>query len=169
MAVHLRKRAFFGAQQAPNGDIVWFVNAPRDPIGRNERANTSDGAWQRWLAGLFEHDAWPAAALIRAGRLELAGDNTYDLGHVPVWHRDRMVIIGDAAHAPARSSGQGASLAMEDGVLLAMALHDASTIDEGLVAYERAVAIASSGRGARRSEQQRESPGPWDGSPAISS
>jgi 2-polyprenyl-6-methoxyphenol hydroxylase-like FAD-dependent oxidoreductase len=132
------RRAFFGAQQAPNGDIVWFVNAPRDPISRNERANTSDGAWQRWLAGLFEHDRWPAAALIRAGRLELAGDNTYDLGHVPVWHRDRMVIIGDAAHAPAPSSGQGASLAMEDGVVLAMALRDASTIDEGLVAYERA-------------------------------
>ena len=132
------RRAFFGAQQAPNGDVVWFVNAPRGPISREERATTSDDAWQRWLVTLFEDDRWPAADLIRAGRLELAGDNTYDLGHVPTWHRDRMVIIGDAAHAPAPSSGQGASLAMEDAVTLAMALRDAPSIDQALVDYEQA-------------------------------
>jgi 2-polyprenyl-6-methoxyphenol hydroxylase-like FAD-dependent oxidoreductase len=132
------RRAFFGAQLAPNGDVVWFVNAPREAISREERATTSDETWQRWLASLFDGDAWPAAELIRAGRLELAGDNTYDLGHVPTWHRDRMVIIGDAAHAPAPSSGQGASMAMEDGVILAMALRDAPSIDEALVAYEHA-------------------------------
>jgi 2-polyprenyl-6-methoxyphenol hydroxylase-like FAD-dependent oxidoreductase len=117
---------------------VWFVNAPRDAISREERASTTDESWLRWLAGSFDDDPWPAANLIRAGRLELAGDNTYDLGHVPVWHRDRMLIIGDAAHAPAPSSGQGASMAMEDGVVLAMALRDAPSIDEAFMAYERA-------------------------------
>jgi 2-polyprenyl-6-methoxyphenol hydroxylase-like FAD-dependent oxidoreductase len=49
-----------------------------------------------------------------------------------------MVIIGDAAHAPAPSSGQGASLAMEDAVTLALALRDAPSIDHALVDYERA-------------------------------
>jgi 2-polyprenyl-6-methoxyphenol hydroxylase-like FAD-dependent oxidoreductase len=132
------RRAFFGAQRAPTGDVVWFVNAPRDAIGREERATTSDETWQRWLASLFVDDGWPAAELIRAGRLELAGDSTYDLGHVPTWHRDRMIVIGDAAHAPAPSSGQGASMAMEDGVVLAMALRDASSVEEGFAAYERA-------------------------------
>jgi 2-polyprenyl-6-methoxyphenol hydroxylase-like FAD-dependent oxidoreductase len=132
------RRAFFGAHRTPDGDVVWFVNAPRAEIGREERATTSAEAWQRWLAGLFEEDAGPAAALIRAGRLELAADNTYDLGHVPVWHRDRMIVIGDAAHAPAPSSGQGASMAMEDGVLLAMALRDQPDIDRAFAAYETA-------------------------------
>ena len=32
---------------------------------------------------------------------------------VPVWHDDRMVIIGDAAHATSPSAGQGASMALE--------------------------------------------------------
>jgi 2-polyprenyl-6-methoxyphenol hydroxylase-like FAD-dependent oxidoreductase len=132
------RRAFFGAQRAPNGDVVWFVNAPRPVINREERAATSDEAWQRWLASLFEQDAGPAVDLIRAGGLELAGDSTYDLGHVPLWHRDRMVIIGDAAHAPAPSSGQGASMAIEDGVILAMALRDAPSIEGAFAAYERA-------------------------------
>jgi 2-polyprenyl-6-methoxyphenol hydroxylase-like FAD-dependent oxidoreductase len=70
--------------------------------------------------------------------LELTGDNTYDLGHVPVWHRDQMIVIGDAAHAPAPSSGQGASMAIEDGVLLAMALRDAPRIDVAFAAFETA-------------------------------
>jgi 2-polyprenyl-6-methoxyphenol hydroxylase-like FAD-dependent oxidoreductase len=131
-------RAFFGTHLTPTGDVVWFVNAPRDAIGREERASTSDQTWQAWLASLFDADAGPAADLIRAGRLELAGDSTYDLGHVPVWHRDRMIIVGDAAHAPAPSSGQGASMAMEDGVVLAMALRDAPSIETGFAAYERA-------------------------------
>lgn len=132
------RRAFFGAHRAPNGDVVWFVNAPRDEISRSERATTSDEAWRTWLAGLFVEDAGAAAALIGAGCLELAGDNTYDLGHVPTWHRDRMIVIGDAAHAPAPSSGQGASMAMEDGVVLAMALRDAPTIEAAFAAFETA-------------------------------
>ncbi len=35
---------------------------------------------------------------------------------VPHWHRGRMVLVGDSAHAPSHSSGQGASLAVESAV-----------------------------------------------------
>lgn len=69
--------------------------------------------------------------------LELAGDNTFDLPQVAVWHRGPMIIIGDAAHAPAPSSGQGASMAIEDGVLLAMALRDLPDVPSAFAAYER--------------------------------
>jgi 2-polyprenyl-6-methoxyphenol hydroxylase-like FAD-dependent oxidoreductase len=48
-----------------------------------------------------------------------------------------MVIIGDAAHAPAPTSGQGASLAAEDAVLLAKALRDQPGVPQALAAYER--------------------------------
>lgn len=119
------RNAFFGAHPTPSGQVVWFVNAPRPEITAEERASTSDAEWQESLAALFDADQTPAAALIRAGRLELAADNTYDLGHVPRWHRDRMIIIGDAAHAPAPSSGQGASMALEDAVVLARSLGNA--------------------------------------------
>jgi 2-polyprenyl-6-methoxyphenol hydroxylase-like FAD-dependent oxidoreductase len=130
------KRAFFGYIVAPGGDVVWFVNWPRDPIKREERARTSDAAWKERLIELFIDDAGPAVDLIRAGELELAADNTYDLGHVPVWHRGPLVIIGDAAHAPSPTSGQGASMAAEDGVVLAKALRDLPSIPEALAAYE---------------------------------
>jgi 2-polyprenyl-6-methoxyphenol hydroxylase-like FAD-dependent oxidoreductase len=132
------RSAFFGAHRLPTGDIVWFVNLPRPEIDADERARTSLADWQALLASQFDRDAGPAATLIRAGHLELAADNTYDLPRVPTWHRGRMIVIGDAAHAPSPSSGQGASMAIEDGVLLAMALRDSASIDAAFAAFESA-------------------------------
>ena len=47
-----------------------------------------------------------------------------------------MVIVGDAAHAPSPTSGQGASLAAEDAVVLAKCLRDLPDIPEALATYE---------------------------------
>lgn len=58
------RRAFFGAVPTPGGDVVWFVNAPRAEISREERATTSDEQWRDWLAELVRDDAGPGHALI---------------------------------------------------------------------------------------------------------
>ena len=47
-----------------------------------------------------------------------------------------MLVVGDAAHAPSPSSGQGASMALEDAVVLAKALRDADGVPAALAAYE---------------------------------
>lgn len=130
------RRAFFGALPTPTGDVVWFVNVPRAPITEHERASTTAQQWRAWLAELLAGDAGPASALVHAGELELVADNTHDLPHVPVWHRGRSVIVGDAAHAPSPSSGQGASMALEDAVALAASLRDTSSISSGLARFE---------------------------------
>lgn len=129
-------RAFFGAHPTPEGDVVWFVNVPGPAITPVERAARTPEQWRDHLADLLERDAGPAADLVRTGRLELWADNTHDLPRVARWHRERMVLVGDAAHAPSPSSGQGASLALEDAVVLATSLRDADTVEEGLTAYE---------------------------------
>ena len=51
------------------------------------------------------------------------------------WHRGRLVLLGDAVHATTPHLGQGAGLAIEDGLVLAdeLARHDA--IDAALTAY----------------------------------
>ena len=131
-------RAFFGAHRTPSGDVVWFVNVPRPAIGSDERASTLPEQWRDQLAAMLDGDTGPAAELVRTGVLELWADNTHDLGHVAHWHRNRMVVIGDAAHAPSPSSGQGASLALEDAVVLATSLRDSSSVEAALAAYERA-------------------------------
>jgi 2-polyprenyl-6-methoxyphenol hydroxylase-like FAD-dependent oxidoreductase len=135
-------RAFFGAHPTPAGDVVWFVNVPEPEISRERRAATSAEDWQRRLLDLVADDAGPAAELVAGGTLELAGDNTYDLPHVPHWTRDRLVLVGDAAHAPSPSSGQGASMALEDAVVLATSLRDHASgpadLPTALHAYEQA-------------------------------
>jgi 2-polyprenyl-6-methoxyphenol hydroxylase-like FAD-dependent oxidoreductase len=48
-----------------------------------------------------------------------------------------MVIVGDAAHAASPASGQGASMAIEDAVVLARSLRDLPDIQQAFAAYER--------------------------------
>jgi FAD-dependent urate hydroxylase len=118
------KKAFFGSVVDPSAGIIWFVNLPRPEVSQTERESTSAEQWKQQLAELFTEDQGPASEIIRAGVLELAADNTYDLPKVPTWSKNSKIIIGDAAHAPSPTSGQGASMAMEDGVILAKCLRD---------------------------------------------
>src|SRR5262249_23676680 len=131
------KRAFFGYVTDPSGGTVWFANVPRAETSRVERQATTKALWQQQLLDLFAGDHGLAARLISSGQLQIAGDNTYDLLRVPAWHNDRLVIIGDAAHAPAPTSGQGASLAAEDAVMLAKSLRDQPGISQALASYEQ--------------------------------
>ncbi|GAA2055317.1 FAD-dependent monooxygenase [Williamsia deligens] len=112
------RRAFFGALPVADGRVVWFVNEPREAVSDHERAATTADDWRSHLTDLAAVDDSPFAALIAAGRLDLAGDNTHDLPSVPHWYRGRLGLIGDAVHAPAPSSGQGASMALEDAVVM---------------------------------------------------
>src|SRR5580700_8157919 len=41
------------------------------------------------------------------------------------WHQGRIVLLGDAAHAPLQSLAQGAGMAIEDGLCLAETIHAA--------------------------------------------
>lgn len=75
---------------------------------------------------LLEH----SHEVIGAGPLEI-------MPSVPHWYRDRMVLVGDSAHAPSASSGQGASLAAESAVQLARCLRDIPDLPTAFATYER--------------------------------
>ncbi len=132
------KRAFFGYAVHPSGEIWWFANPPRaaEPTGA-ELAAIGTEQWREMLMDFFVEDASPAVEIIRSTPGKLAGWATYDLPSVPTWHRGSMIVIGDAAHATAPSSGQGASLAIEDAVVLARCLRDLPDVGQAFAAYER--------------------------------
>ncbi|WP_330294474.1 FAD-dependent monooxygenase [Streptomyces sp. NBC_00503] len=131
------KRAFFGYVPAPDGEVWWFANLPRpaEPA-RGELENIGSEQWRRELTDLFADDAGPAAALVRASQEITPAGPMHALLTLPAWHRGRMITIGDAAHAPSPTSGQGASLSVEDAVELAKALRDLPTIESAFTAYE---------------------------------
>jgi 2-polyprenyl-6-methoxyphenol hydroxylase-like FAD-dependent oxidoreductase len=119
------KRAFFGYVAAPDGTVWWFANLPRrDEPTRAERATLTGEKLRRQLFGYFEDDAGPAHRLIGASA-DLGGVHAiHTVSGLKAWHRGRVIVIGDAAHAPSPSSGQGASLAIEDAVILAQQLSE---------------------------------------------
>ena len=51
------------------------------------------------------------------------------------WHKGRVVLIGDAAHATTPHLGQGAGMAIEDSVVLAEELAEADTPEEAFEAF----------------------------------
>nr|WP_202497703.1 FAD-dependent monooxygenase [Streptomyces sp. SID5469] len=53
------------------------------------------------------------------------------------WHRDNLVLIGDAAHTTHYSIGAGTTLALEDAIALAEALSAHRDLPGALAAYER--------------------------------
>ena len=132
------RRCFFSYVTAPDGEVWWFANPHRpDEPSREELAAITPQQWRETLIDLFRKDNTPAVRLIETTEEIHPPWVTYDFPSVPRWHNDRMLVIGDAAHAASPSSGQGASMAAEDAVALATGLRDAPTIAAGLAAYER--------------------------------
>jgi salicylate hydroxylase len=56
---------------------------------------------------------------------------------LPRWQSGRITLVGDAAHPMLPFLGQGAAMAIEDGVLLARALVRGPDVEAGLACYER--------------------------------
>jgi 2-polyprenyl-6-methoxyphenol hydroxylase-like FAD-dependent oxidoreductase len=53
------------------------------------------------------------------------------------WHRGRVVLIGDAAHAGPPHMGEGGCMAMEDALVLAAVLRSEDSLESALEAYVR--------------------------------
>jgi salicylate hydroxylase len=77
----------------------------------------------------------------------------YDREPLPVWTRQRLSLLGDAAHPMLPHLGQGANQSIEDGIALAtiLARADRTTAPRALLAYERLrrERVAQVQRGAR--------------------
>ncbi len=100
-----------------------------------DQANESDGV--ALLEKLFAHvlDGHPLIGR-SAGRAGAQWLNFRTLTH-RTWHRDNVVLLGDAAHSTHYSVGAGTTLALEDAVALADALGDHSSLPDALTHYER--------------------------------
>lgn len=97
---------------AGDGEVYGFASATRGgPIG-------SDPSW---LSTAFA--GFPEPVQTAVAEALLRPDSMYhspiEEVRIPRWHQGRVVLIGDAAHATAPVWAQGASLAVEDALVLA--------------------------------------------------
>jgi FAD-dependent urate hydroxylase len=131
-------RCFFAWMPTPDGGTIWFANPPmpREPE-RGVLSGMTDAQWRRWLRELMDGDVGPWREVIDAAPGPMIGWATYDMPVVRHWHNNQnMIIIGDAAHATAPSAGQGASMALEDAVILAKCLRDCPSAPAAFTTFE---------------------------------
>lgn len=155
-------RAFFGYTVREDGEAWWFANIgePREPArGALEAIGTEE--WRGRLRALFAEDPAPVPGLIEAAPAIVATP-IHDMPPLPSWHRGRVVLLGDAAHAVSPSAGQGAAQALEDAIVLAKCLRDVAPVEAALARYEalrrpRAERIVAMGRrrGAYKAPRSR--------------
>jgi 2-polyprenyl-6-methoxyphenol hydroxylase-like FAD-dependent oxidoreductase len=147
-------RAYYLFWREADGRVTWGANLPSTKYLSLSDARKVPSA--QWLATLREtyQDDVPGQLLAdgtTADTLDVTGA-IHIMPSVPHWHRGRMVLVGDAVHAPSNSTGQGASLAIESAVQLARCLRDRPDPASAFTAYEglrRTRVEAITRRGAR--------------------
>lgn len=129
--------AAFGCATSPGGETHWFARVTGAAATAAEIAGGTAARWRDLLLPRLRADATPAADLVAATDRRIMVTNACDLPPGAPWTGRRTLIIGDAAHAASPATGQGASMALEDAVVLAKALRDYPDTATALAAYER--------------------------------
>jgi len=133
------RRAYYLYWKRPDGRIGWGANLPSpEYMSLKEARAVPAKDWQHRLRTAYANDEPGArlAAETTSGTLQAVG-GLHIMPPVPHWHRGRMVLVGDAVHAPSNSTGQGASLAMESAIQVARCLRDMPDVPSAFAAYER--------------------------------
>jgi 2-polyprenyl-6-methoxyphenol hydroxylase-like FAD-dependent oxidoreductase len=132
----IRGAAAFGYIVTQQQDTWWFARVADDELHRHDLTSGTTTRWRAELSALLQPEPTPAAGIVEAAHRVLV-TNAYDLADVPTWRRTRMIVIGDAAHAASPATGQGASMALEDAVVLAKALRDQPDPASAFTTYEQ--------------------------------
>jgi FAD-dependent urate hydroxylase len=130
-------RGFFGYQVVPSGEVFWFENFHQaSEPERSALDPIPDLEWRQGLLELHAEDPAPVTDIIWSAADPIGRWPIYDLPTLPAWHRGPVCLIGDAAHATSPHAGQGASLALEDAIVLAKRLRDIPDLERAFTAFE---------------------------------
>ncbi|MFF3227934.1 FAD-dependent oxidoreductase [Nocardia suismassiliense] len=120
------KQAYYLYGPGGDGRVMWGANLPhKEYLSLTAARAIPKSHWLDILRETYAEDT-PGGELARRTteeQLEVIGA-LHIMPSVPHWFRGRMVLVGDAVHAPSNSSGQGASLAIESAVQIARCLRD---------------------------------------------
>jgi 2-polyprenyl-6-methoxyphenol hydroxylase-like FAD-dependent oxidoreductase len=122
----------FGYAAVAPGEVYWFVAADA-PAGESRTPMQNANELRAMLAAFPKPVSWLLDATEPSHILRT---DMYDLAPFNGWSRDRVVLLGDAAHATTPNLGQGAAQAIEDALVLADQLDAHSRVTDALQSYE---------------------------------
>ncbi|MFG1792931.1 FAD-dependent oxidoreductase [Nocardia sp. NPDC049149] len=133
------KQAYYLYGSVGDGRVMWGANLPhKEYLSLTAAREIPKSHWLGILREIYGDDT-PGGEFARRTteeQLEVTGA-LHIMPSVPHWSRGRMVLVGDAVHAPSNSSGQGASLAIESAIQVARCLRDMPTPTAAFAAYEQ--------------------------------
>ena len=91
-------------------------------------------AWLQEIDGIWPQAGTRLEGIADASQLARA---SYRDALQKRWHRGRLVLAGDAAHAMSPQLGQGVNMALMDAMALRDALRDEACVDHALARYQR--------------------------------
>ena len=130
------KRAFFAYALSNQGDVWWFNNYYREKEpAKDEFQTTLQQEIRARLLDIHRDDSETIRDIIRNTE-EIFAYPIYEIPDIPKWHSRRICLIGDAAHATSPHIGQGASLALEDTIVLAKCLRLHNGFENAFAEFE---------------------------------
>ena len=130
------KRAFFAYAVSNQGEVWWFNNFYREKEpSREEIQGTLQQEIKSHLLQIHKNDPEPIFDIIQQTDSIFAYP-IYEMPTLPHWYIERVCLIGDAAHATAPHIGQGASLALEDTVVLRRCLQQHERLEQAFAAFQ---------------------------------
>jgi 2-polyprenyl-6-methoxyphenol hydroxylase-like FAD-dependent oxidoreductase len=132
------KRAFFGYHVSTTGYIYWFTNWMQNQSPTQDAfTETTDEQRRQQMLAIYQDDQPFICEMIQHAESTFPYFASYTLPKQPAsWHKGPVVLLGDAAHAISPSSGQGASMALEDAAILAKCLRDIPDTEQAFTTYE---------------------------------
>ncbi|MDR0230040.1 MAG: FAD-dependent monooxygenase [Flavobacteriaceae bacterium] len=109
----------FGFVQLEKQQVSWYFL-----INENDYSDTSEVRDH-----LFDCHPLVQEIIKQTAREAIFKDKIYDLSLLNEWHKDKICLIGDAAHATTPNFGQGACQAIEDVYIISKLLEQYSLAD----------------------------------------
>ena len=123
----------------------WWSHLPQEAeLTREALQAISDDEMRGRVMAAFRAWHHPIEALISTTSTVMR-TAIYDVPTLPSWHRGRVMLLGDAAHAMSPAGGQGASLALEDAMMVGRRLADGRPFDEVFIEVERLLRARAEG------------------------
>jgi len=149
--------AYIDNQSKEDTSIFWSCMIPQSNRLTEKQLQQIDRKYvQKKVLNI--HEGWhePVEDLVR-NTTSVCKGSISDIVEIEKWFKDRVILIGDAAHSMNPISGQGACTAMEDGYILAKLLqrYDLEySVAFNLFEKIRRKRVTKIGKKARRSSKQ---------------
>ena len=143
------KNAFFGNLRPESEDHMWwtYVHHPESSYKKEEEGDKVTDtpaqntiSWDDWKSKILQIHKEDSEMVLQS--IKSPGEMyfhfpIYDITYLPIWHKELVCLIGDAAHATSPHLGEGASMAMEDAIVLAKCLCDIQDTQQAFKTFEK--------------------------------